>query len=71
MGEDEDFVDGAAVRTSTPEKAAAAAAHTSIDLVNAWSRSPLQFDLSSACTNRFDLEQSLKITFQLLRSRRM
>ena len=46
---DDLLVDGASVRTSTPEKSGP----VSIDMVNAWSRSPLHFDLSSTCTNRF------------------
>ena len=42
------LVDGASVLTSTPEKSGT----VRIDMVNAWSLSPLHFDLSSTCTNR-------------------
>ena len=42
------LVDGASVRTSTPEKRCP----DSIDMLNAWSISPLHFDVSSTCPNR-------------------
>ena len=45
---DDLLVDGASVRTSTPEKSGS----VSVDMVNAWSLSPLHFDISSTCTNR-------------------
>ena len=61
--EDDLLVDGASVRTSTPEKGSP----VGIDKVNAWSLSPLHFDLSSTCTNRFvKLPISIKLFLSII-----